>query len=149
MPYLRRFCANPEAALQNPVSIGSRTQWRTYIKKQYKDGLSVLLEQHTAYSVLISAMEILFSSGNPTKWNGQTLTSYKTLFEHRVDDHLLTLLLSTVAPNYRDMIAGSVELLTFIQRLENKTFNFYRLENYVVLPFFSGLQQYRATATLI
>jgi len=28
---------------------------------------SVLLEQYTAYSVSVSAMEILFSSGNPTK----------------------------------------------------------------------------------
>ena len=33
-----------------------------------------MLEQYTAYSVSVSVIEILFSSGNPTKWSGWILT---------------------------------------------------------------------------
>ena len=42
-------------------------------RKVWRGTLSVLLEQYTAYSGSVSAMEILFSSGNPTKWSGWTL----------------------------------------------------------------------------
>ena len=41
-------------------------------------------------------MEILFSSGNPTKRSGWVLAIQKTLFEHNVNDHFLNLLLSMV-----------------------------------------------------
>ena len=51
--------------------------------------LSALLEQYTAYSVSVSVIEILFSSGNPTKLNGWTLV-------HIVNNLLLTLHLSMV-----------------------------------------------------
>ena len=49
-----------------------------------------MLEQYNAYSISVSGMKFLFSSGNPIKWSGWTL------FEHRVYDHLYTLLLSMV-----------------------------------------------------